>query len=117
MERLLAAIIKKIYVVCGQPNPTLYQCPLLLEKWNKHKVGKKQIILELIVDTNKMTAGITDEYIQKIRDLLNLWDPDRRLFKVNNMKKLIGKLAQLGEGAPWVFNVLPVHFSCLRFEE
>jgi hypothetical protein len=104
-------------MVCGQSDITVHQCLILLEKWNGLIVGPKQIILGLIVDTNKMTAGITDEYIQKIRDLLNLWDPDRRLFKVNNMKKLIGKLAQLGEGAPWVFNVLPVHFSCLRFEE
>jgi hypothetical protein len=89
-------------VVCGQPDKTICQCPLLLEKWNKLVVSPKQIILELIVETNKMTVGITDKYIQKIQDLSNLWDPYRRLFKVNNMQKLIGKLARLGEGASWV---------------
>ncbi len=53
MERLLAAIIKAIFVVCGQPNITAHQCPLSLEKWNELIVGPKQIILGLIVKTNK----------------------------------------------------------------
>jgi hypothetical protein len=63
MERLLAAIIEAIFVVCGQPNITVRQCLLLHEKWNKLIVGPKQIIVGLIVDTNKMTVGITDKYI------------------------------------------------------
>ncbi len=74
MERLLAAIIYAIFVVCGQPDITVCQCLLLLEKWNELIVGPKQIILGLIVNTNKMTVGITDKYIQQIQDLLNLWD-------------------------------------------
>jgi hypothetical protein len=78
IERLLAEIIKAIFVVCGQPNIAVRQCLLLHEKWNKLIVGPKQIIVGLIVDTNKMTVGITDKYIQQIRDLLNLWDPNRR---------------------------------------
>ncbi len=93
MERLLAAIIEVIFVVFGQTDITVRQCPLLLEKWKELIVCPKQIILGLIIDTNKMTVGITDEYIQQIRDLLNLWDPNCRLFKVKNMQKLIGKLA------------------------
>jgi hypothetical protein len=72
IKRLLAAIIEAIFVVCGQPNITVRQCPLLLEKWSKLIVGPKQIILGLILDTNKMTVGITDKYIQLIRDHLNL---------------------------------------------
>ncbi len=42
-----------------------------------------------------MTVGITDKYIQQIQDLLNLWDPNCRLFKVDDMQQLIGKLARL----------------------
>ncbi len=63
-------------------------------------MGPRQIVLGLVVDTNKMTVGMTDEYIQQCRELLNLWDQDHRFFKVGDMQKLVGKLARLGEGAP-----------------
>jgi hypothetical protein len=53
-----------------------------------------------------MTDGITDKYIQQIQDLLNLWDPNCRIFKVNDMQQLIGKISQLGKGAPWVFKLM-----------
>jgi hypothetical protein len=115
MERLLAARIKAIFVVCGQPNIAIHQSPLLLEKWNKLIVGLKQIILGLIVNTNKMTVGITDEYIQQIWDLLNLWDPNCRLFKVNNMQKLIRMLARLEEGVPWVFKLMSHLYTSLAY--
>ncbi len=115
MERLLAVIIEAIFVVCGQPGITIHQCPLLLEKWNKLIVGPNQIILGLIVDTSKMTVGITDKYIQQIRDLLNLWDPNCRLFKGKDMQNLIQKLAQLGEGAPWVFKLMSHLYTSLAY--
>ncbi len=64
MERLLAAIIKAIFIVCGRPNISIRQCPLSMEKWLELIVGPKQIVLGLIVDTNKMLVGITKDYIQ-----------------------------------------------------
>jgi hypothetical protein len=115
MERLFAAIIKAIFVVCGQPNIVICQCLLLLDKWNELKVGPKQIILGLIVGTNKMTVGFTDKYIQQIWDLLNLWGPNCRLFKVNDMQKLIRKLAQLGEGAAWVLKLMSHLYTSLAY--
>jgi hypothetical protein len=72
MLRLLAAIIKAIFLICGVPDIAVCQCPLLLEKWSELIVGLRQVILGLIVDTNKMTVGITDEYIQQVQDLLSL---------------------------------------------
>ncbi len=74
MERLLTAITKAIFSVCGQPDIAVCQCPrlLLLEKWNELIVGPRQIILGLIVVTAKMTVSISHEHIQQLRDLLNL---------------------------------------------
>jgi hypothetical protein len=115
MERLLAAIIKANFVVCGQPDITIHQCPFLLEKWNKLISGPKQIILGLIADTNKMTVGVTHKYIQQIQDLLNLWEPNCRLLKMIDMQKLIEKLAQLGEGAPWVFKLMSHLYTSLAY--
>jgi hypothetical protein len=89
MLKLLAAFIEAIFLVCGTPNVSVRQCPLSLEKWYKLIVGPRQIILGLVVDTNKMTVGMTDEYIQQCHDLLNLWDQNQRFFKVGDMQKLV----------------------------
>jgi hypothetical protein len=75
MTRLLAAVIEAIFTVWGNSDTAVHQCPLSLEKWHKLIVGPRQIVLGLVVDTNKMTVGITDEYIQQVRNLLDLWDP------------------------------------------
>ena len=115
MIRLLAAIIEAIFLVCGTPDVAVRQCPLSLEKWFELVVGPRQIILGLVVDTNTMTVGITDEYIEQVRELLKLWDPDRRFFKVNDMQKLVGKLARLGEGAPWIFKLMSHLYTSLAF--
>ena len=57
MLRLLAATIKAI---CGLPNIDVRQCPLLLEKWLELIVGPRQIVVSLLVDTNKMMIGLTN---------------------------------------------------------
>ncbi len=109
MLRLLAAIIEAIFTVCGTPDTAVRQCPLSLEKWHELIVGPRQIVLGLVIDTNRMTVGISDDYIQKVRDLLSNWDPNKRFFKVNDMQKLVGKLARLGEGAPWIFKLFFIY--------
>jgi len=118
MMRLLTATIEAIFLVCGLPDIAVQQCPLLLEKWFELIVGPRQIVLGLLVDTDKMTVSLTDEYIQQARNLLDLWDPDRRTFKVGDMQKLVGKLAHLGEGAPWIYKLMShVYFSCFRVKK
>jgi hypothetical protein len=66
MLRLLAAIIEAIFTVCGVPDIAVRQCPLSLEKWNELILGPIQIVLGLVINTNTMTVGITDEYIDKV---------------------------------------------------
>ena len=85
MLRLLSAINEAIFLVCGTPNIAVHQSPLSLKKWFKLLVGSRQIILGLIVDTNKMMVSITDKYIERVQEQLKLWDPDWRFFKVNKI--------------------------------
>jgi hypothetical protein len=66
MERLLAATIQAIFIVCGKPDISVHQCPLSMEKWLELIVGPKQIVLGLVVDINKMTVDITKDYIQQV---------------------------------------------------
>jgi hypothetical protein len=51
--RLLAATIEGIFLVCGRPDVALRQCPISLEKWLELIVGPIQIVLGLILDTNR----------------------------------------------------------------
>jgi len=115
MTKILAAIIEAIFTVCGTPDTAVRQCPLSLEKWHELIVGPRQIVLGLVIDTNTMTVGILDDYINKVRDLLSNWDPKKRFFKVNDMQKLVGKLVRLGEGAPWIFKLMSHLYTSLAF--
>ncbi len=72
-------------------------------------------MLGLVVDTTKMTVGITPEYLQQIRDLLSNWDSNKRFFKVGNMQKLVGKLARLGKDAPWIFKLMSHLYTSLAY--
>ncbi len=78
-------------------------------------VGPRQIVLGLVVDTNKMTLGITNKYIKKLQVLLDLCDPNKRFFKVNNMQKLVEKLARLGEGAEWILKLMLHLYTSLAY--
>jgi hypothetical protein len=67
------------------------------------------------MDTNKMTVGITDAYLQQVRKLLNNWDSKKRMFRVRKIHKLIGKLARLGKGAPWIFKLMFHLYTSLAY--
>ncbi len=62
-----------------------------------------------------MTVRIPSKYIQQVCNLLNAWNLDQWLFKVSNMQKLVGKLAHLGKGAPWIYNLMSHLYTFLAF--
>jgi len=104
VKKLLAATIEAIFTVCGEPQIDIRQCPLLLEKWLEMVIGPTQTVLGLYVNTNKMTIGITQEYRQQVKSMQNEnWTSKLRFFRAGDMQKLIGKIARLGKGAPWIF--------------
>ncbi len=92
--KLLAAIIEAIFVVCGRPDTAVRQCPLSLEKRSELIVGPIQTILGLIINSNEMTVRMSDEYLNEVRELITeKWNCKRKFFRVNNMQKLVRKLA------------------------
>ena len=63
-----------------------------------------------------MTVGITPEYRQQVPDLLaNSWPITRRIFKVHDLHKLVGKIARLGEGAHWIYKIMSHIYTSLAF--
>ena len=63
MELVLAALIEAIFVVMGEPDTGLRQCPLAMDKWLELVVGPILIMLGLIIDTNKLTVAIPEKFL------------------------------------------------------
>jgi hypothetical protein len=115
VTNLLAATIKSIFTVCGHPNVDLRQCPLSLKKWWTTSISPRQVVLGLTIDTNRMTVGLPQEYRDQVKKLLHKWPKNRKLFRAADMQKLIGKIARLGEGAPWIFKIMLHLYTSLAY--
>ena len=100
MKMVLAATTKAIFIVMGEPDVAVRQCPLAMDKWLELVIRPKQTMLGLIIDTNRLTITIPAKYLQEVLDLLNsTWHPNQHHFKVSEIQKLTGKLAHLAEEA------------------
>jgi hypothetical protein len=116
MKMVLTAMIEAIFVVMGEPNESVWQCPLAMDKWNELVIGPRQIGLGLIIDTNGLPVAIPIKYLTEVRALLDsTWHPNRRHFKVSEAQKLTGKLARLAEGANWVYHLLFHLYSSIAY--
>ena len=114
--KLLAATIEAFFSFFDQPNIEVRQCSFSIVKWEELVVGTIQTVMGLTVNTNRVTVGITLVYRNQVRDLLVLiWAIIQRIFKVANIQKLIGKLACLGEGAPWIYSIMSHIYTSLAF--
>ncbi len=70
----LANLIKAIFVVMGEPDTTVRQCPLTMDKWEELVIGLVQTMLGLVIDTYLLTVGILRNYVNKVLLLLkNTW--------------------------------------------
>jgi hypothetical protein len=116
MRMVLAAMIEAIFVVKGEPNESVWQCPLAMDKWNELVIGPRQTGLGLIIDTNRLTVVIPIKYLTEVCALLDsTWHLNRFRFKVSKAQKLTGKLACLVEGANWVFHLLCHLYSSIAY--
>ncbi len=77
MNMVLAATIEAIFIVMGEPDVVVRQCPLVMDKWLELVIGPKQTMLGLIIDTNRLTVAIPPKYLQEVLKLLNsTWHPN-----------------------------------------
>ena len=70
MKMVLASIIEAIFTVMGEPDTSLRQCPLAMDKWTALVVGEKQLALGLILNTRKLSASITPNYLANTLSLI-----------------------------------------------
>jgi hypothetical protein len=116
MEQVLAALIKAIFAVMGAPDTSVCQCSLAMDKWEKLHIAPIQTMLGLIIDTNRMTISVPDNYIQSVRLLIDsTWHTHRQQFMVKEAQELTGKLGHLAEGANWVFHLFTHLFASIAY--
>ncbi len=58
MKIVLAATIEAIFVVMGELDVAVRQCPLAMGKWLELVIGPKQTMLGLIINANRLTVAI-----------------------------------------------------------
>ena len=71
MTVALAAVIEEIFVVMGNPDTAIQQCPLALDKWVEMVVGPAQTMLGLNLDTNNLIVAIPSSYVNDVHNLIN----------------------------------------------
>ncbi len=99
MEQVLAALIKAIFAVMGTPDTSVRQCSLALDKWEKLHVAPIQTMLGLVINTNRMTVSVPDDYIQSVCMLIDsTWHTHCQQFMVKEAQELTGKLGHLAKG-------------------
>ncbi len=103
----LAALIEAIFIVMGEPDTAVRQCPLAMDKWEELVVGPVQTMLGLVIDTYQLTVSIPSNYVDKVLLLLNnTWHCGQKQFTVSKAQKLTGKLGHLVQGVTWIFHLL-----------
>ena len=116
MEKALVAVIEAIFTVMGEPYPEIFQCYLALDKWTGMLVGPCQNMLGLHINTSNMTVEITAGYKAEVWNLIDTtWNPDKPVFVIHDMYRLVGQLTRLGGGAPWIYKLMSHLYISLAF--
>ena len=116
ITQLMCACIHAIFVVCGFPDTTVRQCPLAMNKWKAMVVSHRAVLLGLQFDSRQLTIGVTDDYRLKVlQQLDDEWPAQVKVFTLHKLVRLAGRLARLGEGAPWVYHLMPQVFASIAY--
>jgi hypothetical protein len=116
MEQALAALIEENFSVMGAPDTSVCQCSLAMDKWEKLHVAPIQTMLGLVINTNRMTVSVPNDYIQSLCLLIeSTWHTHRQQFTVKEAQELTGKLGHLAKGANCVFHLLTHLYTSIAY--
>jgi hypothetical protein len=116
MEQVLAALIEAMLAVMGAPDTSVCQCSLAMDKWEKLHVAPIQTMLGLVINTNRMSVSVPDDYVQSVCLLIDsTLHTHCQQFTVKEAQELTGKLGYLAEGANWVFHLLTHLYASIAY--
>ncbi len=112
----IATLIEAIFVVMGELDTTVRQCPLAMDKWEEFVIGPVQTMLGPVVNTYQLTIGIPSNYVNKDLSILNnTWHCGRKQSTVSEAQKLTGKLGHLMQGTTWIFHLLSHLYASIAY--
>ena len=116
MELLIASCIQGIFDVMGEPELEIRQCPVALDKWEQLIIAARQVMLGILIDSEKLTAGVTREYREECLTLLNTeWPESKYYFHAKEALRMVGKLARLGVTTPFVYYLLSQIYTSITY--
>jgi hypothetical protein len=87
-----------------------------MDKWEKLHIAPIQTMLGLVINTNRMTVSVPDDYIQSVCLLIDsTWHTHCQQFRVKEAQELTGKLGHLAKGANWVFHLLTHLYASIAY--
>jgi hypothetical protein len=79
MEQVLAALIEVNFAAMGALDISAHQCSLAMDKRGKLHIAPIQTMLGLVINTNRMTVSVPDDYIQSVCLLIDTtWHTHRQ---------------------------------------
>ncbi len=102
------ASIKAIYILLGDSHLSQWQDPVSFNKLEDMPVSFSSRILGQIVNTRRMDIETPPEFIaDTLQLLLKLFSPHWKVFHLQDIKSITGKLGHIASTAPWLCFLLP----------
>ena len=101
IEDAMAASIDSNFQVLGNPEPKLRKTSLAEDKFFKTALASLRGQLGLLIDTRRLTVGITEEKRIKLNALLSQFGPHKRRHKLQKIAELVGHLNYLTICSTW----------------
>ena len=116
MKKLLAAVIEAIFAVMGEPDESVRQNHLAMNKWKETVINNQDIMLGIQVKTRTLTVAVTNDYRHETLALIKrTWHTRRRTFTAQQAQELVGKVGRLSSGAHWVFHIMSHMYTSIAY--
>ncbi len=108
IQKAVAASIKAIYILLGESDLSKRQDPVSFDKLEDMPVSYSARILGQNVNTQRMDVETPSEFIANtIRLLHKLFSQNRKVFQLQDIESVTGKLGHIASTAPWLRFLLP----------
>ncbi len=108
IQQAVVASIEAIYILLGDSDLSQWQDPILFDKLEDIPISFSSRILGQIVNMWQMDVEAPPEFIaDTIRLLQKSFSPHWKVFRLQDIESLTGKLGHIASTAPWLRFLLP----------
>lgn len=108
MQQAVAASIEAIYILLGDSDLSVWQDPVSFDKLEEMIIRYSAGILSQTINTQCMDIEMPSECIVDILHVpCKKFGSHWKVFILNNIKSITGKLGHIATTAPWLWFLLP----------